>query len=262
MDKLREIMAHKRQEIEGRTREVSDTELSSLVNPNRPSLFKALFGHDKVSVIAEIKRNSPSAGDIAAGASALIQAQLYVGAETDAISVLTDEKYFSGSLNDLRDATRFIKHTRATVSCLRKDFFIHPIQVVEAAEAGASAILIIVRALTDEEIRILYSAAGLAGLDAIFEIHNEDDLGRAIQARAKIIGVNNRNLATFTTDLALSEALIPQIPQKCVSISESGIVSIDDVKRVKTAGAQAVLIGQALMEHPEPKVFIRQIHSL
>lgn len=262
MDKLTEIMAYKRQEIADRVREVQDSELEAFIDPDRPSLFHALFGHDKVSVISEIKRKSPSAGDIAAGASALDQGGRYVDAQTDAISVLTDEKFFSGSINDLQDVTHLIKGSQASVPCLRKDFFVHPIQIVEAAQAGASAILIIVRALTDEEIQILYRSANLAGLDSIFEIHNEDDLARAVEAEARIIGVNNRNLATFTTDLALSEALIPQIPEGCASIAESGIFSIEDVKRVKTAGAQAVLIGQALMEHADPGAFIREIHSL
>ncbi|MCZ6671544.1 MAG: indole-3-glycerol phosphate synthase TrpC [Verrucomicrobia bacterium] len=262
MDILTEIMAHKRQEIADRLRDVPEEELEALFNPGRPSLFQALAGHDKVSVISEIKRKSPSVGDIASGASALTQAGHYVAAHTEAISVLTDEKYFSGSINDLNDVTAYIQESQTGVPCLRKDFFVNSIQVVEAAQAGASAILIIVRALTDEEIQTLFRSARLAGLDAIFEIHNTEDLERAIHADAQIIGVNNRNLATFTTDLALSEELIPQIPEGCASIAESGIITIDDVHRVKAAGAQAVLIGQALMEHRDPGAFIREIHSL
>jgi indole-3-glycerol phosphate synthase len=262
MDKLTEIMAYKRLEIADRVREVHHSELEALIDPDRPSLLHALLGHEKVSVIAEIKRKSPSAGNIAAGASATVQAGYYVEAMTDAISVLTDEKFFSGSINDLREVTELIKKAQAKVPCLRKDFFVHPIQIVEAAQAGASAILIIVRALKDEEIQLLYKSANVAGLDSIFEIHNEDDLSRAVQAKARIIGVNNRNLATFTTDLALSETLIPKFPEGCVSIAESGLFSIDDVKRVKGVGAQAVLIGQALMEHQDPGAFIREIHSL
>jgi indole-3-glycerol phosphate synthase len=262
MDKLTEIMAYKRQEIAGSLREVADSELEALIDPQRPSLFAALKGHDKVSVIAEIKRKSPSAGDIAAGASAASQAKNYLAAGTDAISILTDNHFFSGTLRDLEEVTSHIQDSNQAVPCLRKDFFIHPIQVVEAAQARASAILIIVRALTDEEIEVLYRSSQLAGLDALFEIHNEEDLQRAVTAEAKIIGVNNRNLATFTTDLALSEKLIPQIPDSCASIAESGIFRIEDVSRVKEAGAQAVLIGQALMQHPDPGAFIREIHSL
>ena len=262
MDKLTEIMDFKRREIADRVRDVPESELNNLVDPHRPSLFSALKGHDQVSVISEIKRKSPSAGNIAEGASALTQAGHYVGSKADAISVLTDTEFFSGTLQDLKDVTGFIREKQAGVPCLRKDFFVHPIQIVEAAQAGASAILIIVRALNDEEMATLYRCANLAGLDSIFEIHNEDDLERAVSAEAKIIGVNNRNLATFTTDLALSETLIPQIPEACASIAESGIFNIEDVARVKAAGAQAVLIGQALMEHPDPGAFIRQIHEL
>lgn len=262
MDKLTEIMAFKRQEIADRVRDVPESELTGLVNAKRPSLFTALRGHDRVSVISEIKRKSPSAGNIAAGASALTQASHYVGAGADAISVLTDTEFFSGTIKDLQDVTGYIREKQANVPCLRKDFFVHPIQIVEAAQAGASAILIIVRALKDEEIATLFSSATLAGLDAIFEIHNEKDLERAVAAEAKIIGVNNRNLATFTTDLALSETLIPKIPDGCASIAESGLFTIEDVARVKAAGAQSVLIGQALMEHSDPGAFIRQIHEL
>jgi indole-3-glycerol phosphate synthase len=255
-------MAYKRQEIADRLRDVPDSELESLANAHRPSLFNAIKGHEQVSVISEIKRKSPSAGAIAAGASALTQATHYLGAAADAISILTDTKFFSGTINDLIEVSSHISKSGADVPCLRKDFFVHPIQVVEAANAGASAILIIVRALNDEEIRTLYRSAQLARLDSIFEIHNEADLKRAVTADAKIIGVNNRNLATFTTDLALSESLIPQIPEHCASIAESGIFTIEDVARVKAAGAQAVLIGQALMEHSDPGTFIREIHSL
>ena len=156
MDKLTEIMAFKRQEIADRVRDVPESELNALIDANRPSLFTALQGHEKVSVISVIKRKSPSAGNIAAGASALTQATNYVEASTDAISVLTDTEFFSGTIHDLEDATEYIREKQAGVPCLRKDFFVHPIQVVEAAHAGASAILIIVRALNDEEISTLY----------------------------------------------------------------------------------------------------------
>ena len=262
MDKLTEIMAHKRHEIQGELRNVSEEELSGLADPDRPSLFRALAGCDTLSVIAEIKRKSPSAGHIAKRASAVDQAKLYTRAGADAISVLTDRKYFSGSLDDLAMVTGAIRHNHTATPCLRKAFFIHPIQVVQAANAGASAILIIVRALTNEEIHALHHAAGVAGLDAIFEIHNEADLERAISANARIIGVNNRNLATFATDLAVSEKLIPKIPPVLISIAESGISTPEDVNRIKAAGAHAVLIGQALMQHSDPETFIKQIHAL
>ena len=177
-------------------------------------------------------------------------------------SVSTDEKYFSGTLDDLVGATECIGRGPGGIPCLRKDFFLHPIQVVQAARAGASAILIIVRMLKQKEIRALYRAANLAGLDAIFEIHTEEDLERAILANAKIVGVNNRNLATFSTDLAVSEDLIPKIPPPLISIAESGISTLQDVRRIKAVGAHATLIGQALMQHEDPESFIEQIHEL
>ncbi len=262
MDKLTEIMAHKRHEIRGKLRQVSEGELRGLADPGRPSFLRAIAGHNTLSVIAEIKRKSPSAGSIAQGASAVDQANLYARAGADAVSVLTDRKYFSGTLDDLVGVTEHLGRNPGAIPCLRKDFFFHPIQVVEAAQAGASAILIIVRTLRQEEIRALYLAANLAGLDAIFEIHTEADLERAILADARIVGVNNRNLATFSTDLAVSENLIPKIPHPLISIAESGISTLEDVRRVKATGAHAALIGQALMQHEDPGSFIQQIHAL
>ncbi len=262
MDKLTAIMAHKRHEIRGKLRQVSDGELSELADPGRPSFLRAIAGRKTLSVIAEIKRKSPSAGSIAPEVSAVDQATLYARAGADAVSVLTDEKYFSGTLDDLVEVTGRIGRGPNAIPCLRKDFFLHPIQVVQAARAGASAILIIVRMLDQNEIRALYRAASLADLDAIFEIHTEADLERALSANAKIVGVNNRNLATFSTDLAVSENLIPKIPPSLIAIAESGISTLEDVRRVKAAGAHATLIGQALMQHEDPQSFIEQIHEL
>ena len=262
MDKLTEIMAHKRYEIRGNLRQVSEGELRGLADPGRPSFLRAIASRNNLSVIAEIKRKSPSAGPIAREASAVDQATLYARSGADAVSVLTDRKYFSGTLEDLVGVTEHFGHDSDAIPCLRKDFFLHPIQVVEAARAGAGAILIIVRTLRQEEIRALYRAANLAGLDAIFEIHTEADLERAILANARIVGVNNRNLATFSTDLAVSENLIPKIPHPLISIAESGISTLEDVRRVRATGAHAALIGQALMQHEDPGSFIEQIHTL
>jgi indole-3-glycerol phosphate synthase len=135
---------------------------------------------------------------------------------------------------------------------LRKDFMVHPVQVLEARESGASAILIIVRALNSGEITTLFAAAKVAGLDSLFEVHNEAELERAIAHGARIIGVNNRDLAVFKTDLALSERLIPLIPPDVIAVSESGISTGADAARVRTAGAHAVLVGEALMRAEDP----------
>jgi len=261
MDKLAEIMAQKRREIAGIIRPVFEEELaranSSL--PAVPSLAAALRpAHGKLAVIAEIKRRSPSAGAIKEGASALDQAKAYLAAKASALSVLTDERYFGGRLADLEEVTTFFQTASARLPCLRKDFMLHPIQVLQAREAGASAILIIVRALDDAEIALLFRSATAAGLDALFEIHDERDLERAVKHGAKIIGVNNRDLAIFKTDLGLSERLIPMIPKTVIAVSESGIFTGRDAARVRAAGAQAVLVGEALMKADDPAVLIHE----
>ncbi|HEX2099270.1 MAG TPA: indole-3-glycerol phosphate synthase TrpC, partial [Candidatus Synoicihabitans sp.] len=192
-DKLIEIMAWKRQEIAPLVRPVSLEELTELDRalPRPPSFARALRREDgALAVISEIKRRSPSAGAIATGIAAPAQAGRYRTAGADALSVLTDEKYFGGTLDDLIAVTTHFRQEPPAVPCLRKDFMVHPIQVLQARESGASAILIIVRALTDEEIRLLADAARAAGLDALFEIHTEAELERAVQHEARIIGVN------------------------------------------------------------------------
>lgn len=258
-DKLTEIMAWKRQEIAALVRPVSDRELRALDAdlPKPPEFARALRRTDgKLAVIAEIKRRSPSAGEIAAGISAPDQAVKYRAAGAAALSVLTDEKYFGGTLDDLLAVTTLFRRDPPAVPCLRKDFMVHPIQVLQARQAGASAILIIVRALEDEEIAALFFAAQAAGLDALFEIHHEAELARAVRHGAKIIGVNNRDLAIFKTDLALSERLIPQFPAGVIAVSESGIFTAADAARVHAAGAHAVLVGEALMKAAEPRALV------
>ena len=258
-DKLTEIMAWKRQEIAPRLRAVSETELAraDASLPRPPSFAAALRRDDgRLAVISEIKRRSPSAGEIKTGASALEQATRYQAAGADALSVLTDAKYFGGTLADLREVTAYFADTPPARPCLRKDFMVHPLQVLEARQAGASAILIIVRALTDEEIRVLHGAATAAGLDALFEVHNEPELERAVRHAARIIGVNNRDLAVFRTDLGFSERLIPQFPREVIAVSESGIFTAEDARRVRATGAHAVLVGEALMKAPDPAALI------
>jgi indole-3-glycerol phosphate synthase len=170
--------------------------------------------------------------------------------------VLTDEKYFGGTLFDLESVTEHFRAGTNPRPCLRKDFMVHPVQVLQARLGGASAILIIVRALTDGEIGALQEAAAAAGLDALFEIHNESDLSRAVRFGAKIIGVNNRDLAVFKTDLALSERLIRQFPGDVVAVSESGISTPADAARAKAAGAHAILVGESLMRAEDPAALI------
>ena len=258
-DKLTEIMVWKRQEIAHLLRPVPLAELAALhaALPSPPSFDAALRRPDgKLAVIAEIKRRSPSAGAIATGVAAPVQAERYRHAAASALSVLTDEKYFGGTLDDLVAVTTHFRQTPPALPCIRKDFFVHPIQVLQARQAGASAILIIVRALTDEEISTLHASAQAAGLDSLFEIHTEGELTRALAHGAKIIGVNNRDLAIFKTDLGLSERLIPQFPKHVIAVSESGIHTAADAARVHAAGAHAVLVGESLMKAADPAALI------
>jgi indole-3-glycerol phosphate synthase len=261
-DKLTEIMAWKRQEIAPLVRAVSPAELARChaSRPGVPSFAGALRRQDgQLAVIAEIKRRSPSAGAIAENIAAPDQAAKYRTAGASALSVLTDTKYFGGELADLQAVTAMFQAQPPAVPCLRKDFMVHPIQVLQAREAGASAILIIVRALADDEIKILHESATAAGLDALFEIHNEPDLERAVKHEAKIIGVNNRDLAIFKTDLAISERLIPQFPSGVIAVSESGIFNVTDAARARTAGAHAVLVGEALMKAPDTGALLQAL---
>jgi indole-3-glycerol phosphate synthase len=263
-DKLTEIMAWKRTEVAARARPVSLEDLSALNRrlPRPPSFARALRRDDgALAVISEIKRRSPSAGDIVAGVSAPVQALRYQAAGADALSVLTDEKFFGGTLDDLYAVTTAFADSPPARPCIRKDFMVHPVQIHEAREAGASAILLIVRALDDAELATLFACANAAGLDSLFEIHNESELDRALAAGAGIIGVNNRDLAVFKCDLGLSERLIPRFPSHITAISESGIFTAADAARVRACGAHAILCGEALMKAPDPAALIAGFRS-
>lgn len=264
MDKLAEIMAAKRHALRNLIRPVHEQELTRLADMHTQggSFLKALARKDRLSVIAEIKRRSPSAGEIAAaGLDAVEQARKYINAEADCLSILTDTDFFGGSLQDLWDVVEFLEIHERQTPCLRKDFMVHPIQVVEAAEGGARAILIIVRALTDDEIKALRDAAALAGLDALYEIHEECELERALRFDPQIIGVNNRDLKRFKTDLATSELLIPQIPDHIVKVSESGIFAPEDAERARNCGADAILVGEALMRAEDTEALMEAFHE-
>ena len=259
MDKLTEIMAHKRAEIAPLVRPVPLEELARLnaALPPPPAFAPALRRPDgRLAVIAEIKRRSPSAGAIKEEISALTQARRYQAAGADALSILTDQKYFGSQLSDLREVTAHFANTATPRPCIRKDFMVHPIQVLQAREAGASAILIIVRALADADISTLFAAANAAGLDSLFEIHTEAELGRALRHGAKIIGVNNRDLAIFKTDIGLSERLIPLFPKNITAISESGFSTEADAARARACGAHALLVGESLMRADNPTALI------
>jgi indole-3-glycerol phosphate synthase len=264
MDKLTEIMVAKRREIESRIRPIRERELSRLGEIERAGLgfAESLRKGPGLSVIAEIKRKSPSAGKIAELPDPTDQARKYYNAQVNAISVLTDEPYFGGTIKDLWSVHDLLGSRADSPPLLRKDFFVHPIQIVEAAEAGARAILIIVRALNEDEMKCLFESASIAGLESLFEIHDEWELETALKLGAQIIGVNNRDLKRFCTDLERSERIIPQIPSELVRISESGIWTLEDAARVYRAGANAALIGEALMKSKDVDAFVADLHSL
>lgn len=265
MDKLAEIMAAKRQSLQNRMYPVQERELERLgrIRGQGGSFSEALARKDRLSVIAEIKRKSPSAGEIAEPAlEAAEQARKYVNAGVDCISILTDKQYFGGQLKDLWEVVEFLECHQRKTPCLRKDFMLHPFQVLEAVEAGARCILIIVRALEDDEIKALRDAAGIAGLDVLYEVHEMRELERALEFDPRIVGVNNRDLRCFKTDLAVSESLIPQIPDDIVTVSESGISDVESAERARACGADAILVGEALMKSRDIEKPVRAFHGL
>lgn len=196
-------------------------------------------------LIAEVKQASPSAGVIvAAGATfdPIAIAQRYEAAGAHAISVLTDARFFRGSLDDLRAVRMAVE-----LPVLRKDFILDEVQIFEAAAAGADAVLLVVAALDDETLVRLLEMARTCQLDALVEVHTLAELDRALEADAEIVGINNRDLTTFEIDLAVTETLAEQVPAGVLLVSESGIRAADDSRRARAAGADAILVGEAMM---------------
>ena len=152
-------------------------------------------------------------------------ARIYQNAGADAMSVLTDDKFFGGQMEDLWEVNEFLSHHQRNTPTIRKDFMIEPIQVLEAVEAGSQAILLIVRALTNDELKRLRECADIARIDCLYEIHTESELEKALPHNPRILGVNNRDLARFVTDLSVTEKLFPLIPEGIIKVSESGILS-------------------------------------
>jgi indole-3-glycerol phosphate synthase len=222
-----------------------------------PSLEAALRQGEAVAVVAEVKRRSPSAGGIREGAPSAAVARLYAESGAAAVSVLTDAEYFGGCLDDLASAAAVV-----AVPLLRKDFIIDEAQLWEARAAGASAVLLIVRILEDAVLRELHAAATSVGLDVLVEVHDAAEVERAAAAGARLVGINNRDLATFTTDLDTTLRLAPLVPAGCVIVAESAIRSATDVARVAAAGADAVLVGESLMRAPDPAAVLRSLAAV
>ena len=254
---LDEIVAYKREFVEEARKHIPMEELLEVdeLGPPPTSLFDALAegkgagnGDDEgengsgIAVIAEIKKASPSKGVIREDFDPLVIAKIYKDNGAAAISVLTDEKYFQGSIDVLTQVGNVVD-----IPILRKDFVSDPYQIYEARAIGASAILLLVAILTPEELESYMELAEEIHLDALVEVHTESELQVALETGAEIIGINNRNLKTFTTDLETTETLIEKVPEDIVVVSESGIHTRADVERVLEAGADAVLVGESLM---------------
>lgn len=208
---------------------------------------QALERRDRVNIIAECKRRSPSRGVLRADYDAADIARGYEEAGAAAISVLTEPTFFDGSLDDLVRVRAVVQ-----VPVLRKDFIVSEYQILEARAAGADAVLLIVAALSPEELRRLLERASTLGLDALVEVHDAAELNIAIDAGATIVGVNNRNLRTLAVDVLASEDLAARMPKGILSISESGLKTAEDLKRLSALGYQAFLIGERFMAEPLP----------
>jgi indole-3-glycerol phosphate synthase len=243
MNRLAEILTLKREEIERLRPYAAKLHQQALERTDFRNFRAALKRSDgKVAVIAEVKKASPSAGIIAESFDPVAIAKNYQHAGAAAISVLTDGRFFGGALNDLSDVARAV-----SLPVLRKDFIMEEIQIAESATAGADAILLIVAALEQKQFMALLTAARRYRLDVLAEVHNLEELKRAIEAEAEIIGINNRDLKSFQVDLKVTESLSENVPDNHVVVSESGFKTPADVARVKAWGVDAVLIGEALM---------------
>lgn len=217
-----------------------------------PPSFRAALGGAHVAVIAEIKRQSPSKGVINAGLSAAVRAAEYAAGGAAALSVLTEPSRFGGSLDDLRDVKAAVG-----IPLLRKDFITHRVQLLEARAAGASAVLLIVRALRPERLTVLAHEARSLGLDVLVETRDEEELARAVAIPDAVIGVNNRDLETLVIDAAVGERLIPLVPAGRLAVYESGIRDVADVERAARAGADAVLVGSVLSSAVDAEQAVR-----
>jgi len=221
----------------------------------RHPLRDALTQNERINIIAEFKRRSPSKGEIRRNADPVAITKTYQLGGAVAVSVLTEEDYFAGSLDDLRAVRLAIP-----LPILRKDFVFDEYQVYESAAAGADALLLIVAALDDDTLaRLRTITEDELGMDALVEVHTAEELGRAVQAGAQVIGVNNRDLSTFEVSLETSVQLAPAAPQDTFLISESGIGSADDIERLRGLGYRGFLIGETLMRADDPEGLMAQL---
>ncbi len=252
---IEQLIAGARQGVEARRRELPQAELESRLSArgeDRP--FNEALVRPGLSLIAEFKRRSPSAGEIAASADVAGQVGAYERGGAAALSVLTDELHFGGSLEDLRAA-----RAACGMPIIRKDFIVDRYQLYEAAVNGADAVLLIVRALDDEELRALYEEARSIDLDCLVEVHDDEELERALEADAEVIGINNRNLDEQRVDIATTFELMPDVPAGKTVVAESGISGRPELEELERVGVDAVLIGGALMSAADPEAKTREL---
>lgn len=258
-DKLRAILDYKKDEVAAlkRSRPLSSLEADAKAASKPRGFAEALLKIAKAdgnALICEVKRKSPSAGQINAARLPEQAAKDYETGGAACISVLTDGPSFDGSLKDMKVVREAVR-----LPVLRKDFMIDPIQVLEARAAGADAILIIMAAVDDSLAAELYAAANSLGMSVLLETHDEAELVRALNLPSPLLGVNNRDLRTFTTDLAVTERLADMIPDGHLLISESGVRTPSDITRLRQCGARGFLVGESLMRAENPAESVRSL---
>jgi indole-3-glycerol phosphate synthase len=243
MNGLQRILETKRSEVAKLLPRTEHLRAAALQRNEFRSFARAIDrGTGALALIAEVKKASPSAGTITHAFDPVRIAQTYEAAGAHAVSVLTDAQFFQGDSSHLTQV-------RAAISlpCLRKDFIIHQSQIFEACVAGADAILLIVAALSQSELEELYQTAELCQLDTLVEVHTVEELTRALAIGARIIGINNRNLTTFEVDLQTTERISQEVPEDVILVSESGLKTGADARRVFQCGCNAILVGESLM---------------
>ncbi|WP_020560036.1 indole-3-glycerol phosphate synthase TrpC [Thiofilum flexile] len=256
---LDKILATKVQEIAERSQLIPlDTMVvrASQASPVRGFLkhMQAKLNQRQAAVIAEIKKASPSRGVIRSDFNPAEIARQYASAGAACLSVLTDEQYFQGHAEYLKAARK-----ACTLPVIRKDFMIDPYQIYEARAMGADCVLLIVSALNDEQLKSLYELSTQLGMDVLIEVHDAAELQRTLPLNAPLIGINNRNLKTFETRLETTLELLPLVPDNVVLVTESGIHTTADVKRMRDHGVDSFLVGEAFMKQPDAGVALQQL---
>ncbi|MCO6452670.1 MAG: indole-3-glycerol phosphate synthase TrpC [Caldilineales bacterium] len=249
---LDDIMAWKRQEVPAQKALAPEANLRALVKFTPPANdFAAALARPGVSLIAEVKRASPSKGLLCKDFDAVKLAMTYAKGGAAAISCLTDARYFQGQLQYLTDIKEAFRAKKLDLPVLRKDFIFDPYQVLEARVAGADALLLIMAVLSDHEYRDLLAYTRELGMEALVEVHNEKELERALAANPRVVGVNNRDLRDFSVDLNTTGRLRALVPDDILVVSESGIRGEEDVRALKMMRANAMLVGESLVKLPQ-----------